>query len=323
MTMKELAKLANVSVSTVSKAFSEADDINETTKNHIFDIAKKYGCFGKFYKGKYHKKIIAIICHEFASSHYTNFIDIFKNLIEKNDGICIVSVDNFDASKQSELIEYYISYLKVDGIIVFSLNSKLKKGYSTPIVALFSSMDPNVDFVNVDYTAAITEAIDTLKNLGHKNIAFFGEPLTTQKAATFTKIADQLLNEYTTFESQERFERVGKDCARQLLNSKSNCTAIICAYDNIAIGAIKELKRRGYNVPKDYSVIGIDNISFSEYTDTPLTTIDAGAAEICEIAWGLLCNKIKNPFFKSLQQITVKSRLILRESIAPPKKKRK
>ena len=56
MTMKELAKLANVSVSTVSKAFAEADDVSEETKNHIFNIAKEYGCYGKFFKGKYSKK---------------------------------------------------------------------------------------------------------------------------------------------------------------------------------------------------------------------------------------------------------------------------
>ena len=51
--MKELARLANVSVSTVSKAFKEADDISEQTRQHIFDVARKMGCYGKFYKGKY------------------------------------------------------------------------------------------------------------------------------------------------------------------------------------------------------------------------------------------------------------------------------
>ena len=321
MTMKELAKLANVSVSTVSKAFNEANDINQATKNRIFEIAKQYGCFGKFYRGKYHKKTIAIICQEFGSSYYTRFINIFQYLIEKDNGICLVSVDNFSASKQSELIEYYSSYLKVDGIIVFCLNSKLKRGYKTPIVSLFSSVDPNVDSVNTDINSTIREAVNTLKTFGHKNVAFFGERLTEQKSARFVKFAEQILDDYKVFESKERFERVGKDCARQLLKSKSSCTAIICAYDNIAFGAIKELKKNGYKIPDDFSVIGIDNISFSEYTDIPLTTIDAGAAEICEIAWGLLCKKIKNPFFKSLQQITVKSKLILRESVGPAKEK--
>ena len=58
ITMRELAKLCNVSISTVSKAFLDADDVSSNTKKHIFEIAKENGCYGKFYKGKYHKKIM-------------------------------------------------------------------------------------------------------------------------------------------------------------------------------------------------------------------------------------------------------------------------
>ena len=113
MTMKELAKLANVSVSAVSKAFSEADDISAETKEHIFSLAKEYGCYGRFYKGKYHKKVIAIICPELLNGIYTCVVNCLRELIEAADGMCVVSADNFSASKQAELIDYYISYLKV------------------------------------------------------------------------------------------------------------------------------------------------------------------------------------------------------------------
>ena len=68
MTMRELARLANVSVSTVSKAFADADDVCRETKEHIFRIARETGCYGKFYKGKYSKKIYAIICSELISN---------------------------------------------------------------------------------------------------------------------------------------------------------------------------------------------------------------------------------------------------------------
>ena len=67
MTMRELAKLANVSVSTVSKAFHDAEDISEETRNLVFETAKQYGCFGKFYKVKFPKQVIAFICPELGS----------------------------------------------------------------------------------------------------------------------------------------------------------------------------------------------------------------------------------------------------------------
>ena len=135
MTQRELAKLANVSFSTVSKAFNNSDDISDETKNYIFKIAKQYGCYGEFFKGKYHKKIIAIICPEIVSSYYAEFIKFFQTLIEKDGNIPIVSSDNFDKKTSDALIEYYASYMKVDGIITFELKSALKKGYTTPIVS--------------------------------------------------------------------------------------------------------------------------------------------------------------------------------------------
>jgi len=317
MTMRELAKLANVSVSTVSKAFAEADDVSEETKNHIFNIAKQYGCYGKFYKGKYSKKVIAIICPELAGNYYTHFIELLQGLIESQNGIAIISSDRFSATTQAELIEYYASYLKVDGIIVFGLRSKLKKGYDIPIVSIFSSSDDRVDSVTTDFKKAIFDSIEKLSELGHKKFAFLGETLTKSKAEFFnTAIKNTLGAKGICFESKMRFEQAGNDCINQLLNSNFIPTALICAYDNIAFGAIKRLKECGYSVPKDFSIIGIDNVMVSKYLETSLSSIDNNPEEICMIAWDLLSKKLKNSYYRSKQQIVVKSRLILRESVA-------
>ena len=71
MTMKELAKLANVSVSTASKAFSMSSEGSDETREIIFDVAKKHGCFKKFFNAKYPKLVIAVICPEFESTYYS------------------------------------------------------------------------------------------------------------------------------------------------------------------------------------------------------------------------------------------------------------
>lgn len=106
---------------------------------------------------------------------------------------------------------------------------------------------------------------------------------------------------------------------RELLASGSDATAIVCAYDNIAIGAIRELKRRGYSVPEDYSVIGIDNINVSGYMETTLSSIDTDPDEICITAWELICRKQENKYYRSNREITVSGRLILRESVGSPR----
>lgn len=311
MTMKELARLANVSVSTVSKAFCEADDISGETRDHIFKIAKEHGCFGKFYKGKFHKKIIAIICPEVGSSYYARFLEILQDLIERDCGIALISADGFRPAKQAELIEYYASYLKVDGLIVFGLHSKLKRGWRIPIVSLFSSVDADVDAVNIDMDAAIRDAVHTLTEFGHRSIAFLSEPLCAEKARSFRAVAPH----GTLIESSKRFEEAGEDGVAQLLQQDVECSAIVCAYDNIALGAMRALRQNGKRVPEDVSVIGIDNIPISGHTETTLTSIDTDPSEVCEIAWELLKKKIQSPYFKARQSISIKPRLILRESV--------
>lgn len=314
--MKDLAKLANVSVSTVSKAFSGAEDINKETKNRIFEIAKQTGCYGKFHKGKYHKKIIGVIVPEIVSDYYKIFLNILGNLIEKSGCIMLIATDDFSTTKQVELIDYFSSYLKVDGILVFELKNRLKKAYDTPIISLFGTADDKVDSVKTNLNFAMQDAVDLLIGYGHKKIAFLGERLTTSKAEIFERtLRNKKIEDLIIIESSKRFEQAGIDCVRYLLENHPNCSAVICAYDNIAIGAIKEFKRHNLKIPEDISVIGIDNISVGEHSETALTTIDTNPEQICEIAWDLITKKLKNPYFKSNQNIEILSKLIVRESV--------
>jgi DNA-binding LacI/PurR family transcriptional regulator len=206
-------------------------------------------------------------------------------------------VDNFKAERQAELIEYYSGHLKVDGIFVFQMKTDLKKGFSdTPIVAMLSSKDVRVDSVRIDFTAPLREAIEHLYASGHKNIVFFGEKLTVYKAEKFENIARSFPIKHSFITSEHRFEKAGEDCVEKMLRYKEKPTAIVCAYDNIALGAIKHLKAKGFRVPDDFSVIGINNINSASLLDTPLSTIDARPDDICMIAWDLFEKKRKNKY---------------------------
>ena len=320
MTMRELAKLANVSVSTVSKAFADAEDVGNETKQHIFRIAKEKGCFGKFYKGKFPKKVYAIICSELISNYYIGFVERLQNFIEKNNGIAVISVNHFDAARQAELIEYYASYLHVDGILVFGLQAPIKKGYEIPLVALFSSIDTNVDSVKLNIESALGEVVKHLYALGHRKLAYLYEPLTVRKAHFFQEICSTYSDiEVYSYQSQERFELAGQDGAQHVLEAAPDCTALVCAYDNVAIGAIKQLQKAGYTVPGDYSVIGSDNINTLEFLETTLSSIDSCPDEICQIAWDLLSRKEQNRYWRSNREIIVKGIPVMRESVGAPR----
>lgn len=320
MTMRDLAKLTNVSVSTVSKTFHHAEDISEATREMIFETAKKYGCFGKFYKEKYFKKIIAIICPELRSYMYADTVYHLQRLIEGDDGIVLISTDEFDPKKQEELIEYYASYLHVDGILVFGCRSCLKRGIEVPIVAMSKSEAVCVDSVNIDIQVPIFQAVAHLCEIGHRKIAFLGEPLTLSKEQYFRQAMQHQnlsLSEDYVIRSAKRFEQAGEDGAEQLLKLDCPPTAMVCAYDYIAYGAIGYLTRKGIRVPEDISVIGMDNIHSTEYIEPQLTSIDTGYEEACRIAWELLCKKIENPYHRGYQKTTVIGELVLRRTTGP------
>ena len=319
MTMKELAKIVNVSVSTVSKAFCDADDVSTETKNLIFEAAKKYGCYGKYFKGKYPKPIIAIICPEINSGYYTQYIETLQNVIEGNNAIAVISSYNFNNDKKQELIDYYASHLRVDGVFVIGSVDNLKKGYETPIVSLLHVENSFTDCVIIDLNTPIIKAVEILKDLGHKKIAFISETLTMPKAEIFLKALGDDATMDDVFIVTSRFEQAGEDGAKTMLESGVKYTAVICAYDDIAFGAIKYLKTQGLSVPEDISVIGIDNLKVSKYFETSLTTIGANVEEVCMVAWDLMEKKLKNKFYVSRQKITITGNVFLRESVGKAK----
>lgn len=317
MTMRELARLANVSLSTVSKAFSDAPDISWETKQHIFEIARKTGCYGKFYRGKYSKRVIAIICPEICSDYYNSYIENLKTILEENNCIVLISSFDFNRDKQAEILEYYCSYLQVDGVIVFNLKQPLKKAYDVPMVSLFSSDDPSIEAVIVDTDKPLKEAIELLKKCGHKKIAFLGEKLTTSVAEKFNEIMiEENLEDFHSIKSEFRFEKAGEDGVKQLLSEYPDCTAILCAYDNIAFGAMKQLKRLGFRIPEDISVIGMNNINTSEYTETSLTTIDTNIQKTCSLVWEILVKKLNNKFYHENETQVVQGKLIVRDTVS-------
>jgi DNA-binding LacI/PurR family transcriptional regulator len=76
----------------------------------------------------------------------------------------------------------------------------------------------------------------------------------------------------------------------------------------------------GLRVPEDMSVIGINNIRISEYTQLPLSTIDTNPEEVCKLAWDIIQKKQKSKYYHIRQAITITGRLILRSTTGQCKK---
>lgn len=325
MNLKDIANLANVSVSTVSKAFSGSREISDKTKKHIFEIAREKGCFDRYNKNKFDKKLVAVIVPEVNSDYYYRIVLELDREITRQGGVLLTSISNFSEDKTAELFSYYSEYCKVDGIVIIDDIGKVKNPLYIPTVAMCTHKKiKNIDTMCPNIQPALNQAILHLRNLGHTKIGFVGEKLTTGRLNNFKEAMTQagaVLNPEYIKISNKRFEEAGFEIAEEMIAKNNLPSAIIAAYDYIAIGFIKALRKHGYQVPQDVSVIGIDDIGLSKYLETSLSSISINNTKYCRLITDMLFKKMKNQYIMfNKNDMEINAELKIRDSIGPPKK---
>lgn len=316
ITLSKLAKLANVSVSTASKAFSMSDEVNEQTRELIFSVAKEHGCFKKFFKAKYPKCVAAIICPEFNSLYYTRALSFLgEYLSRKNWEICVATTD-FSPETEKSLIEYYYKYSNVDGIIVLSSASCAPCPDDIPTVFINSKSRPvQCSLIREDYSSAMRESLSYLKSREVTDIGFIGEALTRGKLELFkSSMAQAGLSVNPDFIriSDARFEKGGYSAMRELLSVNKPPRAVICAYDYMAIGAMKCASDMGLDIPRDIAVMGMDNVPEAEYLTPALSSLSSPIEELCRLAADELICRLDSA--SPPREHTVDAEFFLRES---------
>lgn len=313
MTLSKIASLANVSVSTASKAFSMSPEVNEETREMIFDIAKKHGCFKKFFSAKYPKLVFAVICPEFESLHYTTAIAHIQRALEERGGEICVASTKFSKKRARELMDYYTKYARVDGVILFDAASALSASVDLPVVCVGRAADFAVRISN-NSRPAIEKAVDHFISHGVTDIGFIGEHLTTSKERAFSEIMTDRLGSYNPdyIAIGDRFADGGYATAKRMIEGGKLPRAIICGYDYLAIGAMRAFTECGYRIPEDVAVIGMDDIPEAEFMNPPLSSINSNLKESCYVAADTIINMLMGKPYKKCTVIPAK--LNLRQS---------
>ena len=322
MNLSQLAKAAGVSVATVSKAFSGSDEISEATRQRVFDLARENGVFDRYNKHRFSKPIIAVICPEFVSNYYEVFVAKAEEEILRHNGLVIASATDFDATRERELFNYYAHYCRVDGIVLIDSYTPLENPKLVPTVAINVGRDHHVDTIHLDMRAAMDAAIGCLRRQGHTRIGFAGERLTGIKQAFFIeamKRADLPLRPEWIKISDTRFAPAGEQAAGAWLSEGTLPTAVVAAYDDLAVGLQHALTAHGLSVPRDVSLIGMDDMSFSPYIAPPLSSINMHIEEACRKAIEILLRKRDNQFYSPREETVLVADFVPRGSIAAPR----
>ena len=331
MTYKKIAEIVGCSTSTVSKALNGSHEISEEIAKKINDVAIEIGYFKEKSKRKLEYRInknivIAVLLSEIVSEDYMMLVEVIRQTAEFYGGTISIYCTNFGADTQKILTLIHTNKL-ADAIIILSRSFwefdnalpmlEITTGYSEQ--DSITKSQPNKVVINrSEYFYTI---FDHLTSLGHKKIGFASEEHTIPKEEAFKSTLVQYgleLNKNHIFRSKKRAEFAGFEIAERLLKLDDRPTAIICAYDAIALGMINALKKGGLKVPDDLSLVGMANLRYGAYSEVPLTTVSYYAHNVVRDATKLLINQITNNISVKIN-VTCKSELIVRESTSPPK----
>ncbi len=309
MDLKKLASLANVSVSTASKALSGSREVSESTREAIFALAKEHGCFEKYYKPKYEKKVIALLCPEILGIHYGRMATDMEREISERGDTMLLSVTNFSHKTQNELIDYYVKFCHVSGIIIIEPKGKIKSVQGVPIVRIdFENELRNTDCIKTEISPAMDEAIELLLSLGHGRIGFIGEKFATPEEEFFLSAMERnglSVKDGDVVISDRRFEDAGYYAMDEMLRRGDRPTAVFAAYSHIALGIMQRLKEEGMDVPRDLSLICMDDIQATQYSERKLSSVKMHLDELSHSAVEMLYKKMDSSAQSPKCEITV------------------
>jgi len=314
MTMKELARLANASVSTVSKAFSGSSEISSRKREEIFEIAKREGCFEKYYKPEFQKSVIAVICPEFRGGYYPQQLDYFEKEIKKHGGIMIAACFDFEEESKKELLSYFSENVKASGIILIG---SMPDGTDckTPVISIGGG---NNDSILLSSENSMKDMVGYFIENGHEQIAYIGERLTSGKGKKFVSLLEasgiKVSGEYI-IEEDERFEEAGYNAMNKLLSLENPPTAVFAAYDRIAVGAMKSIYEHGLKIPDDISLIGSDAEDVGMFLDVELTSVSSYNEDLCEIMVNMIFDKILHGESDDIKKVKISTELVKRKSV--------
>ena len=325
MNHRKIAQLANVSTSTVSKALSGSAEVNKETAERIRQIAIDVGYFKEKSKRKREyandgSSLIAVIVPEIMGFHYANIVTCIKDQVEARGGHIAVYIDDFDPAKSTQILESIILHGGADGVIMFS-EPKLSFRPNIPIVCRCEVSDGKYDSIYVCHRKMLDDAVEFLVQRGHERIGFVGEPHTIYAAENFEQAMQKRNLSFRpefVYTIRERFEKIGHMAALQILEQESRPTAVIAAYDEIAIGLIATLTRGGVRVPEDISVMGVNNIPSAVHTQIPLTSVQTFSSEQYKTAVDILFERIADET-RPIRHITIEHTIFERETTAPVK----
>lgn len=331
-TINDVAKRAGVSIATVSKIINNKPSISASTRQHVLQVMEELNYHPNYQASHFARKcseniVFLAVTQEHTAFHNPHMFEILCGAQQKIQEHAfnfsfIASPDKDSAYKEARNI---IDHKIADGILLHG------SATSRPLVHLLA--DSNFPHIIIGRPPFSNSAcwIDTnnhvsgkiaakhLHSYGYEKIAFIGGPasdeISRHRLKGFTSTMELLGHPVSeTLIKYGFYTRTsGYEMMEELLRGSYLPEAVICENNQIALGAVSAIEKRGISIPSDIGVITFDDYPLSQIINPPLTVVDINVNDMGQQAASLLLKKISNPEF-NIQSYATLPKLIIRSS---------
>ena len=327
----DIAKLAKVSITTVSHVINKTRYVSPNSEQRVVDamIKLNYSTDSpKKIEGILRTNTIGIVISNIKNPFYPDILEGSEEIALKNDYNIFLCNTNYDIEKGKKLIGHLIKK-RVDGIVIISSDTEKyidKEFLDSKIPILLVDWKPvkvNLDSIFLNYSSGFLEAIEYLNSQGHRSFCFISDTLKKSSAKKrvddFISCTSRYSLDYKILEGNNKING-GISNTKKMLDEKQLPSIIFCSSELTAVGVMKVLTEKNINIPRDVSIVILDEPVLNEIIDPPLCSIEVNRYEIGLISTDFILSRIRNPKIPKVTKI-IKSKFILRSSAARAREK--
>jgi LacI family transcriptional regulator len=331
MNIHAIAKRAKVSTATVSRTINRLPSVKPQLAKRVWKAVEELGYVPNtqaraLVSGR--SRIFGLIVSEMTNPFFPEIVHVFEETAIRHNYEILLTSTVHDTERMKTAVRRMLEH-RVEGVAVMTFGMeesllddlKLRK---IPLVFVdVGPARPHVSNIRIDYLHGIRQAVQHLAALRHEKIAFITGPQSLKSARARKDAFVQAVREIGLpadpqwiVEGDHTLEG-GQFAFAKLRNLKARPTAILCSNDMTAIGVMRKSYEEKISIPRELSVVGFDNIHFSQYFLPPLTTIEMSQAQLARFAFEALLTDVQRetPSPEGSEYI-LKTSFILRETTA-------
>ena len=330
ITINEIAREAGVSTATVSRVFNQPAKVRKETREAVLAASERHHYVSDGLAGglaSRRSRLLGLIIPTVTNSIYGASTQAIQQAAQRAGYTVLVGVSDFSDEREAALVHQLLSR-RVEGLILTgerradAVYEKIVRNRCPFVITWKLSRKPERPSVSFDNFKAARAAVAHLLALGHRRIGLIcgrsdlNDRARQRKAAFEQALRDANIKPDPDLMFERAFEFVeGRAAMHRMLQLDRRPTAVFCANDIQAIGALSECRDAGVAVPGEISIVGFDDMPIAQYITPKLTTVRVPAEEMGDSAARRLVAAIETG--DPVLSLELSTDLVIRETTAP------